>query len=162
MRRRAKSQVVTFAWKTGRSFKVSAELVGQELTQIEKAEGRVTPAAVVDRARSSNNVLHGFFEWDDSKAADQYRIEQARGLIQCVVVKAVGDAEPSSPVRAFVNLSGSDGREYLGIMRVMSDDVKREQLLRKAKQELDEWRARYRGLQEFASVFAAIERLDAA
>lgn len=153
---------VQYAWKANRSFKVTAQIVGQELENIEReGGGRITPAAVVERAKSSNSVLHSFFEWDDSKAADQHRLWQARSLIGAVVVRSYKDQD-TKPVRAFVNISGDGGREYLGIISVMSDEEKRTAMLKQAKEELDEWRERYRGLQEFGRVFDAIDQLDAA
>lgn len=153
---------VQYAWKANRSFKIAAQIVGEELEQIEKEDGgRITPVAVVERAKSSNSVLHSFFEWDDSKAAEQHRLWQARSLIGAVVVRSYKDQE-TKPVRAFVNVSGEEGREYLGIVSVMSDDEKRAAMLRDAKEELEEWRERYRGLQEFARVFDAIDQLNAA
>lgn len=48
--------------------------------------GRLTPDAVVADAADPNSPLHDAFEWDDSKAAQAYRIEQARVLIRSVEV----------------------------------------------------------------------------
>lgn len=153
---------VTYAWKANRSFKVAAQVVGLELERIETENGgRITPAAIVDEARSADSILHSFFEWDDSKAAEQHRLWQARFLLGAVVVKQI-DASEVKPVRAFVNISGEDGREYMGILAVMSDDEKRAKLLRQANDELQQWRERYRGLQEFARIFDAIDQMTAA
>lgn len=46
--------------------------------------GRLTPQAVVDDARDPASPLHERFEWDDSTAAHQYRLSQARELIRTV------------------------------------------------------------------------------
>ena len=46
--------------------------------------GKLTPSAVVDDARNPSSPLHGQFEWDDSKAAEAYRVVQARTLIRSV------------------------------------------------------------------------------
>ena len=42
-------------------------------------DGKLTAQAVVDAAREEGSPLHGFFEWDDNKAANEYRLLQARG-----------------------------------------------------------------------------------
>jgi hypothetical protein len=48
--------------------------------------GRLTPRDLVDAARDPSSPLHSEFEWDDGKAADDWRIEQARRLIRSVKV----------------------------------------------------------------------------
>lgn len=51
-------------------------------------------SAVVDAARPRGSSLHRFFEWDDGKAAQKFRIEQARWLVRSVrvVVRYVSGA----------------------------------------------------------------------
>lgn len=46
--------------------------------------GRLTARSVLDAARDPESPLHSMFEWDDEKAADEWRIEQARRLIRTV------------------------------------------------------------------------------
>ena len=46
--------------------------------------GALTPAAVVDAARDPTSPLHASFEWDNTEAAHQYRLDQARTLIRSV------------------------------------------------------------------------------
>ena len=43
--------------------------------------GTLDPEMVVDAAGDPDHPLHGHFEWDDAKAAHQYRLGQARALI---------------------------------------------------------------------------------
>jgi hypothetical protein len=57
------------------------ESVKQRLIEL-AAGGRLTPNAVVEDARDKDSPLHSVFEWDDAVAADRFRIEQARNLIQ--------------------------------------------------------------------------------
>jgi hypothetical protein len=59
-----------------------AEELAQELEKIESADGQLTPAGVVQKAKNPKHPLHGEFEWDNSKAGYQYRLQQARVLIQ--------------------------------------------------------------------------------
>lgn len=51
--------------------------------------GVLTPDAVVKDAKNRNSPLHEHFEWDDTKAAYQYRLDQARELIRKVRVEVV-------------------------------------------------------------------------
>ena len=55
-----------------------------EIRELENEEGRLTAETVVERARSENSTLHGYFDWDDKEAADKWRLEQAGQLIRRV------------------------------------------------------------------------------
>jgi len=155
------THTITYAWKEGRGFKVPAQVVGEELEKIEQRYGQIDAKHVVTVAANPTSPLHNFFEWNDAKAATQYRLDQARGIIQCVIIKAIGDKE-QRPVRAFVNISVEAGRQYNSITTVMSDKEKRARLIAQAKSELEDWRERYNDLREFSEVFEAIRQLEAA
>lgn len=56
-----------------------------ELDRIARSDGLLRPERVVEVARDPENPLHTQFEWDDSEAAQLYRVQQARGLIRVYV-----------------------------------------------------------------------------
>ena len=49
--------------------------------------GRITPDAVVQAASDPGSPLHQYFEWDDSEAAQRYRVTQARVLLARVKIE---------------------------------------------------------------------------
>jgi len=57
--------------------------ITQELKSLER-DGKLYPADVVNAARSPSSPLHPYFDWDDSSAAEKYRLDQARALIRSV------------------------------------------------------------------------------
>ena len=57
------------------------------LAQIEDANGRLTPEAVVGAASDPDHPLHDRFDWDDATAAHTARIMTARRLIASVTVR---------------------------------------------------------------------------
>jgi len=57
--------------------------IAHELKSLER-DGRLLPADVVNAARPTNSPLHPHFDWDDSSAAEKYRLDQARTLIRSV------------------------------------------------------------------------------
>lgn len=63
-----------------------AEIIGRLEALAEAGAGRLTPEAVVLDASDPDSPLHGEFEWDDRKAGDAWRLEQARQLIRGVKV----------------------------------------------------------------------------
>jgi hypothetical protein len=102
---------------------------GNEMTQeqqdyirhLESRGGKLTPEQVLDAARPDESPLHGFFEWDDSAAAEAYRIEQARELIRRVrieityqettirTVQYVQDIGKAAAVPGYVNVMKPKG-----------------------------------------------------
>lgn len=56
------------------------EAVRQRLDEL-AARGALTARDVVLDARKKDSPLHGYFEWDNAKAATKFRLVQARRLI---------------------------------------------------------------------------------
>ena len=48
--------------------------------------GCYTAEQVVAAAESSRSPIHRYFQWDDRRAAQLYRVQQARVMINCLVV----------------------------------------------------------------------------
>jgi hypothetical protein len=59
--------------------------VVERLHELER-DGRLQPADVVTDARDPTSPLHSHSEWDDSVAAERYRLSQARSLIRSVKI----------------------------------------------------------------------------
>lgn len=72
-----------------------------ESIRLRNPDGLLLPADVVQEARNPNHVLHSDFLWDDSAAAEQHRLSQARRLIR-VFVTTVPNVD--KPVRAYVSV----------------------------------------------------------
>lgn len=131
-----------------------------ELKKIAKANGGLLqPDAVVEAARPESSPLHSRFEWNDGKAAEEYRIWQARQLIR-VTVEVMDRTGESFDV--FVSLSPDRQREsggYRVLTDVLSDTDMRAQLLKDALAELELFREKYRQLTELVAVFSAIKKV---
>lgn len=133
-----------------------------ELRQLAAAHnGELRPQVVVDAARAATSPLHDSFEWDDSTAAEQWRLAQARVLIRAVVTyEQVG--QKSVPVRVFVSLSPDrkeDGVGYRLATDVLSDAEYRAQLLTDARADMQRFKAKYSRLTELAAVFEAMDNV---
>ena len=57
------------------------------IRKLESRAGKLTPQKVLDAAMPENSPLHEFFEWDDTVAAESYRMDQARELIRRVRIE---------------------------------------------------------------------------
>jgi hypothetical protein len=129
-------------------------------TIAEKNQGILRPEDVVDAARDEKSPLHSKFEWDDSAAAHQYRLCQARHLIN-VSVKYIELDKEQVPVRVFVSLTPdrqNPGGGYRPISTVMSDAQLRRQLLDDARDEMILFEKKYHRLKELKEVFAAMRK----
>ncbi len=60
--------------------------VKQELLALETEEGILDPKSIVNKARSPKSAMHKMFEWDDTEAAERYRIIQAQNILRVFVV----------------------------------------------------------------------------
>jgi hypothetical protein len=124
--------------------------------------GELRPIDVVTAARSPESPLHTHFDWDDSDAADKWRLHQARLLIRVVVAyEPVADGR-NIPHRVFVSLTPhrEDGTGYRLTTDVLSDPDLRRQLLTDARAEMKRFTQKYKQLDELALVFAAMESIE--
>src|SRR4029434_7353041 len=90
------------------------------IDELEHEHGHLHPATVVDDARDPTSPLHDFFEWDDSTAAQQYRLGQARQLIRRVKIQVTVHDIPMDVMR-YVRDPDDQGN-YSNIIRVRSDE----------------------------------------
>lgn len=142
-------------WRQQEAAPNNAEEIVAELQALEHERGGIMPKDVVELARDPESPLHGHFEWDDTLAADQHRLAQARMLIGSVRVK-LEEAPYRSPMRAFVHLD-KPHPHYESAHLAMRNEEKREMILSRAMSELGSFRRRYAELTELAGIFEAIE-----
>jgi hypothetical protein len=143
----------------GRRRKMSS--IKDELTQIfNEHNGRVPPEAVIEFARDENTALHSEFEWDDTEAAHQFRLEQARKIIR-LNIEVIETPNGNVRMPVFVSLVSDrrGGGGYRALTDVMSNAEMRAQLLQQAIDELQRVRRKYESLRELAPVFAALDRV---
>jgi hypothetical protein len=110
---------------------------------------------VVTEAQDKKSPIHRYFNWDDTEAAHQYRLWQARQLISVVVVMTEYDRRP---ITAFVHLRTED--VYRTTVEVMSDAGMRERLLYEFLDLANTFMRKYNKLVELAPVFEAIKAVN--
>lgn len=107
----------TFKFKSG--VRVPAGIkpddVANELERIRRANGGVKPEDVIAAASAEDSPIHGAFNWDDTTAAHEFRLDQARKLIRSVVVVY----PDTTPRRMYVHVQRPDeGDESEGVSGV--------------------------------------------
>lgn len=131
---------------------MDATKVGEEL---ELLGDEILPERVVEVAKNENSEMHNYFEWDDAKAGQEYRIIQARKIIGNLKVTIV-KSEITEPihVRAFVNTKRNTG--YKNIEAVISNVDEYALLLSKAYKELTTIKEKYQQLEEIQELLKDI------
>ena len=156
------NNMAVYSWKFGQP--VPAQVAGEYLEKLEQENGALTPELVLNESRDEKAVLHPCFEWDDGKAAESYRLYQARKIISNITVKIETSAnETSTPVRAFVSISDSAKKEtgnFVSIGVAMNDEVMRAQVLKNALYELQTFKRKYAAYSELQNIFNAIDELE--
>jgi hypothetical protein len=128
--------------------------------------GNLTPQDIVSHAKSSTSPLHDFFEWDDTIAAQAWRLQQASYMMRSIhVVIKINERKETTRFLWNVRESPADAddkpaRVYVSINRVLAEEELREQVIEEALHQLTSWRARYKQYQEFRGVVEAIEALQ--
>ena len=124
-------------------------VVEEVLLDIYREEGVLLPETIVQRARVRSHPLHACFEWNNTKAAERYRLLQASQLIRTVEVR-ISTADDSYRVRAFHalrNVGHQDQRGYLHESDIDGSD--RTVLLRSLHRDWVAFKRRYEHLREF-------------
>ena len=155
-----------YSWKYGNRF--SAQMVGEQFEAIEKRDGTLTKAAIVDAARSEDSPMHGMFEWDDAVAGELYRENQAGYYIRTLEVEVVSVGASSGKtvtMRGFVNVAPVNKTKpegkgmFVNVNRAIEQPDTYKIVLERAKNELRMFREKYRDIKELEPVFAAINQV---
>ena len=137
-------------WKLNGIFNADAQKVYEEI-----GDTQISPEEVLEKARKKKSELHKCFEWDDSIAAEKYRLNQARMLLRFLVITPV--KEDDEPVRVYQVTS--ERNVYQPTRLFLQNPDEYNALLKRAKNELIAIKNRYKSLSELEAVFAAIDEL---
>lgn len=139
--------------------KTALQLKQEKELQSLKKKGLLKAEDVVAFAKSPKTALHKKFEWDNTKAAHEHRLWQAREMIVHVRVFI---KTAKREVQVFVSLSSdraNPGGGYRERTTVLSIKKYREELLAQALADFKFWEEKYLELKELAPIFAAAAKI---
>lgn len=91
---------------------LNAQTAGEELERIRiQNGGKLRPEDILNEASSKDSPLHPVFEWDDSRAARKYRIQQARRFLKAIVVVYEDNEVAPAFYNVSVNIEDDEGNE---------------------------------------------------
>ena len=148
--------MITATWKAGFNFfsNADAQKVAEEIMEI---GSDVKPEQIVERAKDEDSELHKCFEWDDTIAAEKYRIVQARRVVRFLVIKEESKPVDRPEVRYFVKSDKSHESGYKPTQMVVKVDTEYEKLLAQAYAELQAFKKKYHMLEELREIFELID-----
>ena len=154
--------------------KRKATATKQVIALAEKHGGTITPEIILAEAKKKRSLLHGFFCWDDTAAAEEYRRIQAAQMIRRIKVTIIGGDDQHIRVRAFVNVvepkpEGDEPEDidghgincrprgiYVTMGTACRVDDYRSQMITQCKRDVEAFRAKYSALAEAAKIIDAM------
>ena len=144
-------------WSLKDIFKADATKCYEEIQEI---GDEVNPEQVVDRARDKSSELHKCFDWNNSVAADKWRLHQARNVLNhLIVVKREVDDDEKEPVqfRVMMKNDRSENSGYKQTVIMVKDEDEYKKLLEQAYAELHAFKKKYSCLSELSEILALID-----
>ena len=150
-----------YSWRKGYSYKVPADVVGGVLEDIENKSESVTSEKFLDESRASSSPTHDMFEWNDGIAAEKYRLEQARHIINSIELQIVSDEDIAKPAFVNVEVKGTARTAlYKNVECAFNNEEYKRNVLINALNELRAFERKYRSLEELAKIFSDIRELE--
>lgn len=129
--------------------KADAQKVGEALAKL-TTDGQLTPGTVVSAAKAPRHPLHPYFEWDDTKAAKAFRLDQARALIRSIRVEDEDTEEGHAP--AFISIADKGGFRYHTTESVKNSEKLQAIILVQAERDLAAFERRYKELLDICAL----------
>lgn len=152
-----------YAWRKGFPWpnRADPQAVANRILELSSQGKHPTAWDVLEDGRRIDAPQHNIFEWEDSVAAEQYRLSQAGSILRSVVIVRNDTTDIKKPIRAFVHVIPPEQKDaaYVDIVEAMSNPEMRKQVLEKALDELESWQETYNGYVEFQPVVEAIGKV---
>lgn len=146
--------MIIATWKHGFEslYKADAQKVAEEIMSIGEC---ATPKQIVEAARNTKSELHKCFEWDDTIAAERWRCEQARDVVQKLVIKEEQIPQDRPQIRYFFKPKDEVGYKPTEIIVKQKDSY--EALLAHAYSELRAFKMKYNCLEELREILDLVD-----
>jgi len=149
--------------KKGASFgDKDAQIIGKRINKIiEKNKLKeISSKELLEDAKNPESPIHKYFDWNNTEAAEKYRLYQARLIINHIEITITTPSQKEIPVRAFLNIKNKDDnskRVYVTIEKALSEEDLRIQILKQALSEIKNWQRKYSIYTELSVIFNAID-----
>ena len=132
--------------------KSDAKIIGNFIEE-RFPEGIYTAKDVLIAARPKNSPIHKYFDWDDTTAAEKYRLFQARILITSYRV-IINNVEAPSAVNVYID----DTRTYMATDVAQNVPSIWDAYLESALRDLKSWKHRYDSLSKLKPIIKHVDK----
>ena len=137
---------MVYKWKDGVCFKADAGKCKAEIDTLQEK----TRDNVVSLAHNRKTELHKCFEWNDVKAAEKHRLDQAGEVLRSIVfVSVIQDEEVS--IRAYERESAENKSAYRDVMESINDESFRQIIINRVKRDIESMKNVANSYQRFFS-----------
>ena len=112
-----------------------------------------TPEELLRAAAKKNCPIHDLFNWDDKTAAQEYRLVQARCMVNSLNVEIITLEGKQERVQAFVH--SSDRGSHVAVFEATNDELNEAE--QKCIREMNTFKKRWKSLQMARVVIQAID-----
>lgn len=147
----------TYEYRVKGLQKCPAQIAGEVMERLEQSKQGLSPKSLLDASRDESAPLHDEFEWRDDVAAEQYRLNQASGIIRNVYRITI-EKNAQVPVRAYVS-TGEWNHAYVSVASALTNAEWRKNLLLSAKRDMEAFTAKYRNLEELSEVITVMKKI---
>lgn len=138
----------------GTRFGADAQKCYEEIMEICDSLESATPQDILDKARNESSELHKCFTWDDSIAAEKWRLNEARVVVRQLVIKEDKVPTDRPEVRLLYSTDNRSGYKPTEVILQKEDEYK--SLLKQAYAELRAFKVKYAMLRELQEIFDLI------
>lgn len=146
-----------YAWRIESFGKgIDPDAAIKEIEKVEATYGSLTPENLIKASEGKRSILHKLFEWDDNKAAHQYRLQQARNLINNIEIIVVSDGKQRTmPAFEIISLPANSGRAYKQVIDMDLNEI--EQVRESVKRDIAYLKNKLQNYTEFRDVTASLD-----
>lgn len=140
-------------------FKANADLVADEIKSL---GDEIKPDMIVQYAKDNpDSEIHKCMTWDDTKAAEKWRLHEARMIVRSLVITIETEERKEQPIRMFLRTDTTSG--YKETIRIYQNEDELNGMLKMAKAELVAFEKKYRILsntEELKEIFRFIHDMN--
>lgn len=140
-------------WK-GTAFRANPEAVYREIQTIGED---YTPQQILELARDETTELHKCFIWDDTIAAEKWRLHTARQICCSLSVIVETSDKQLAPYRIIQH--DEEKEAYAPVVLTVRNVDEYARLLKQAKAEMAAFRKRYKMIVELQNVIDEIDNI---
>ena len=137
-------------------FKADAQKCADEIMEICEELESATPQQILEKARDSNTELHKCFTWDDTEAAEKWRISEARAVVRNLKIIEQNPDKQSDPttIRVFYKTDNESGYKPTKLILKKPDEYK--SLVERCRSELLAIKQKFNSISEYEEIWEMI------